>query len=172
MTRPWREPPAMPTGLDPVAGPGLHSVPKAARLDALRRAAIAAMKAGGAGDHEVGYVAELILDAIASNRPMDILTDLGISTHGGVSPSSASDLREKYEMIRSARSSVQEWREAPARSAALAMIRNFGEYEARAWPRDRDRGVAPTTQPRRTWFEILARGWRMPGTAKHLALYL
>ena len=173
MSRPWREPPAMPPGLDPVAGPVVFGVDKATRVEALRRVFVAAMVAARKnGDHIVAAHAEIALDCLASNRPLDLLVDLGVSTRGGIGPSLAAETSARNAALRAAREAVPDWRDAPALHAAFAMIRSFKEYEARAWPRDRDNGVAPASQPRRTWFEILTRGWRMPGTAKHLAQQL
>ncbi len=165
--RPWAEVEArMPAGLDPMAGPVIWSLSKAERLDALRRLAVAGLRSG---DHEVRAAAELIADALISNRPLDVLADLGISTRGGESPAAARNTAERDAMLVDLRQAVPEWREAPAHIAAVRMVKSFSEYERNSWPRDRVSGIAPATEPRATWFRILALGLYMPRTPAHIA---
>jgi len=156
-----------------MAVPALRVVPdvapksKLSALDALRRLAELGLERG---DLDVREVAQRVLRAIEDGRPLDIARDAGAVRRGGVSAAEEQRLRQRDVALRRVRD--LSFSDLPEASVAPAMIASFEAYEARAWPRDRDAGRPPQSEPASTWYAMLKNGLRMPRTPWHLAARL
>jgi len=140
---------------------------KSDALDALRRLAAIGLECG---DPHVQDVARRVLQALDEGRPLDIARDAGAVRRGGLSASEEARLRQRDVALRRVRDLV--FSDLPEPSVAPGMIDSFEQYEARGWPRDRDAGRPPQSEPASTWYAMLKNGLRMPRTPQHLAARL
>jgi len=140
---------------------------KMSALDALRRLAEIGLEHG---DLDVRDVAARVLQALDEGRPLDIARDAGAVRRGGLSALEEARLRQRDVALRRVRDLV--FSDLPEPSVAPAMINSFEQYEARAWPRDRDVERPPQSEPASTWYAMLKNGLRMPRTPWHLAARL
>jgi len=140
---------------------------KSDALDALRRLAEIGLQHG---DGHVREVARRVIQTLDEGRPHDIGKAVGIVARGGVSVAEERRLRERDVALRRVRDLA--FRDLPEPSVAPAMILSFEQYEARSWPRDREAGVPPQSEPASTWHSMLRNGWRMPRTPQHLVARL
>ncbi len=156
-----------------MAVPALRLVQSAApksksdALDALRRLAELGLERG---DQQVQDVALRVLQVLEEGRPNDIGRAIGAVARGGLSVAEEERLRQRDVALRRVRD--LSFSDLPEASVAPAMIASFETYEARAWPRDRDAGRPPQSEPASTWYAMLKNGLRMPRTAWHLAARL
>jgi len=140
---------------------------KLSALDALRRLAEYGLEHD---DPDVQDVALRVLRTLDEGRPQDIGRAVGAVARGGVSAAEEARLRQRDVGLRRVRDLV--FSDLPEASVTPAMIASFEAYAARVWPRDRDAGVPPQSEPNATWFQMLTNGLRMPRTPQHLVARL
>lgn len=129
------------------------------RALALRAAAHRLISAPESAVRRIGYV---MLQAVLDGDPKRLPADLGLVTRGGVhglKQAQALDWRDR-ELQRLA--SAPSYDGMTLTQIARSMISSFQAYERRAWPRHRDAGVLPGTDPERIWNSLLMNQTRIP----------
>lgn len=104
--------------------------------------------------------------------PLGRLLGLQPPGPGGLSAGQAVALRCRNDLLRLARASHPEWREAPDRRAAREMMASLARYQAVGWQADQeDRPpTAPAGDPvRACWWRICRLGVPVPGSVEGMA---
>lgn len=111
----------------------------------------------------------------ASGRTVSLAKLLGLSPEGGggLSAGQAVARKRRNVLLRQARASRPEWRDASERRAAAMMLTAFRRYCEGGWQADRSRPTAPAGDPARACFwRVLRLGVPVPGTVDGLKLIL
>lgn len=152
-----------------------------ARLDAFLRLAEWGLMAGCP---EVRATARLAVKAglsilgretDASGRAVSLAKIMGLQPEGGGGQTvgQAIALKRRNALLRQARASRPEWRDASDRGAAALMLKEFRRYRDGAWQADRGRDTAPAGDPARAAFwRVLRLEIPVPETADGLKLIL
>ncbi|MEN9925753.1 MAG: hypothetical protein RL268_1879 [Pseudomonadota bacterium] len=131
------------------------------RALAVRAAAHHLIAAREPAVRRIGYV---LLQAVLDGEPKRLPADLGLIPRGGIhsiGQARALEWRDR-ELRRLARSAAYDG--LSMTEVARSMITSFATYERRNWPRDREAGRLPGTDPDRLWASFLLNETRLPRT--------
>jgi hypothetical protein len=92
---------------------------------------------------------------------------------GGQTVGQAIALKRRNALLRQARASRPEWRDAPDRRAATLVLAAFSRYRDGGWQADRGRPTAPAGDPARAMFwRILRLAVAVPESIEGMTLAL
>ncbi|MDH2194990.1 hypothetical protein [Rhizobium pusense] len=99
--------------------------------------------------------------ALDHGRPASLDFALGLKSHGGVTAHKAVVKAERDTLLHSLARS--HWPGQPVATVSRQMYTEFCRYEKTRWQRERERQQAPSSEPHRTFWQLLQMRSRVPG---------